>query len=83
MSDYSIPPGRTDDSNGVIRAADGAYIPNDPANRDRIEYEQWRADGGEPDPAPIPEVLPPADDLETRVARLEAAMQRLDPGFGE
>jgi hypothetical protein len=36
----------------VIRTADQANIPNDPANRDRIEYEQWLADGGVPDPVP-------------------------------
>jgi hypothetical protein len=34
----------------VIRTADGMNIPNDPANRDRIDYEQWLADGGVPDP---------------------------------
>lgn len=34
----------------VIRTADQAFIPNDPANRDRTEYEQWLAAGGVPDP---------------------------------
>ena len=34
----------------VIRTEDNASIPNDPANRDRAEYEQWLADGGVPDP---------------------------------
>jgi hypothetical protein len=40
----------------VMRTADQAYIPNDPDNRDRAEYEQWLADGGVPDPY----VPPPA-----------------------
>jgi hypothetical protein len=39
----------------VLRRADGATIPDDPANRDRAKYTQWLADGGVPDPAsPIP-----------------------------
>jgi hypothetical protein len=43
----------------VIRTADGATIPADPANRDRIEYEQWLADGGVPDPYVPPDPPPP------------------------
>ena len=34
----------------VIRTADGASIPNDPANRDWQEYQKWLAAGGVPDP---------------------------------
>jgi hypothetical protein len=52
MSDYAIPLGRDDDSHGVIRTKDGAYVPPDPANRDWQEYCRWLDDGGEPDPEP-------------------------------
>lgn len=34
----------------VLRVADQAYIPPDPANRDRQEYEEWLAAGNVPDP---------------------------------
>jgi hypothetical protein len=37
-------------TDAVIRTADGATIPADPANRDWIEYQDWLAAGGVPDP---------------------------------
>lgn len=36
----------------VERLADGAIIPADPRNADRIAYEGWLAAGGVPLPAP-------------------------------
>lgn len=47
-------------SDTVLRYRDSAYIPPDPANRDRQEYERYIAEGGETDPAPsLPEPPPP------------------------
>ena len=55
MSDYQLT--ATDAS--VIRTEDGACIPNDPANRDWVEYQDWLDDGGVPDPYVEPEPVPP------------------------
>lgn len=63
MADYQLTATDT-----VIRTADQAWIPNDPANRDRIEYEQWLADGGVPDPY-VPHVMADAKPAPKRKAQ--------------
>jgi len=51
----------------VIRTNDGAFIPNDPANRDRAAYDKWLAAGGEPDPYIEPPAPKPAVDANERL----------------
>jgi hypothetical protein len=45
MADYQLT-----ETDIVIRTTDRMHIPNDPDNRDRVEYEAWLAAGGVPDP---------------------------------
>ena len=42
--------------NGVLRLSDLAFVPQDPANRDWLEYQEWLLSGGQ--------VLPLTDTLE-------------------
>ena len=35
----------------ILRIADGANIPNDPGNRDWIEYQTWLTQGNTPLPS--------------------------------
>jgi hypothetical protein len=55
MADYQLT-----NSDVVIRTADQVWIPNDPANRDRIAYDKWLAEGGVPDPYVAPPEAKPA-----------------------
>jgi len=50
----------------ILRAADTAFIPPDPANTDYAAYLEWVAQGGVTEPAPEPEPVPeltPAEKL--------------------
>ena len=73
MADYQLTA-----TDSVIRTVDSACIPNDPANRDWVEYQAWLKDGGVPDPYVPPEPVPPVPTAgEQEAAR---ANQRLDDG---
>jgi hypothetical protein len=64
MADYQL---MSPDPNGpVLRRADGAYIPSDPANADWIEYQNWLALGNVPDPY-VPPITEPVRDANTRL----------------
>jgi len=62
MADYQLT-----NTDVVIRTVDHASIPNDPANRDRVEYEEWLTEGGVPDPYVPPEPVPPDPAPETTI----------------
>jgi hypothetical protein len=51
-------------SQTILRVADGAYIPFDPANTDYQAYLKWLAEGNEPLPADVP-VQDPTPEQET------------------
>ena len=50
MADYQL----IAHSDCVLRRADNAQIPPDPANRDRQRYLEWLAEGNVPDPPAPP-----------------------------
>lgn len=55
--------------NTILRTADQAFIPPDPANTDYAVYLAWLDEGNTPEPAPEPEPAP----VLTTEQKLEAA----------
>lgn len=59
---------------GIVRTVDGAAIPNDPNNRDRQVYDDWRGAGNAPDPY----VAPPPTPEQVRVTTFQNDANRAD-----
>jgi hypothetical protein len=53
----------------ILRTADNAFIPQDPANTDYAAYLAWLDEGNTPEPAPEPTAPP----VLTTAQKLEAA----------
>jgi len=55
-------------STSILRLADNACIPPDPANRDYRDYLEWVEAGNEPLPAPKPAPAPTPPTPEQKLA---------------
>lgn len=64
----------------ILRLADNAFIPPDPANTDYQAYLTWLEAGNTPEPAPEPEPVPeltPAEKLAASGLTVEELKQLL------
>jgi hypothetical protein len=52
---------KLNETGSVVRTIDGAFIPDDPSNKDRAEYDAWVAEGNTPDPYVPPQPPVPAE----------------------
>ena len=62
-------------TDSIIRIADKAHIPNDPANTDYAEYLEWVADGNT---ATAADAIPDPTYQENRVAEYPSIGDQLD-----
>jgi hypothetical protein len=58
---------------GVLRAVDGAFVPNDLSNTDWQAYQAWLAAKNTPDPAD-PDPVPDGPDVSLRANKLILAV---------
>ena len=64
----------------ILRLADNAFIPPDPANTDYQQYLEWLSQGNEPlppDPIPEPEPLTPEQKLQASGLTVEELKELL------
>ena len=70
----------------IIRLADNAFIPPDPANTDYAAYLAWLADGNTPEPAEVPEPAIPStvNMYQARIALHQAGLlATVQAGIGQ
>ena len=63
-------------TDSIIRLADNAFIPADPANTDYTAYLEWLAEGNAPEPDdPLPVVHPSLTPRQIRMALTRAGLR--------
>lgn len=65
-------------SDFILRTADNAFIPSDPANTDYRDYLTWLAEGNTPEPAPEPPTAAPEVVLTAKDRLLRAGLTVAD-----
>jgi len=58
------------DSSMIQRLSDGAFVPNDPSNRDSVEYQKWVQKGNVPLPAIVIGTVESAEQIEWKNAEI-------------